>query len=106
MKILFFGDVYGKPGREAVKAAMKKWVEPEGIDFVVGNGENMAHGHGILPEHVVRVFDPFFTTKPVGQGTGLGLSISYGIVEQHKGQLTVRNHPEGGAEFCLRLPLR
>lgn len=64
------------------------------------------NGHGILAEHVVRVFDPFFTTKPVGQGTGLGLSISYGIVEQHKGQLTVRNHPEGGAEFCLRLPLR
>ena len=48
MKVLFFGDVYGKPGREAVKAALKKWVEPEAIDFVIVNGENMAHGHGIL----------------------------------------------------------
>ncbi len=62
------------------------------------------NGAGILPEHLPRVFDPFFTTKPVGQGTGLGLSISYGIVEQHQGHLSVRNHPEGGAEFCLGLP--
>jgi len=57
MKILFFGDVYGKPGREAVKAAMKKWVQSEGIDFVVVNGENMAHGHGILPDQAQEFFD-------------------------------------------------
>jgi two-component system sensor histidine kinase HupT/HoxJ len=35
----------------------------------------------------------------------LGLSISYGIVEQHGGRLTARNHPAGGAEFVLELPL-
>jgi two-component system sensor histidine kinase HupT/HoxJ len=62
------------------------------------------NGAGISPAHLARVFDPFFTTKPVGQGTGLGLSISYGIVEQHAGQLSVRNHPQGGAEFTLKLP--
>ena len=63
------------------------------------------NGPGIAPEHLTRIFDPFFTTKPVGKGTGLGLSISYGIVDQHGGQLSVRNHPEGGAEFTLELPL-
>ena len=62
-------------------------------------------GSGIPKEHLSRVFDPFFTTKPVGKGTGLGLSISYGIVEQHGGRLTARNHPEGGAEFVLELPV-
>ena len=63
------------------------------------------NGPGIPPEHLSRVFEPFFTTKPVGKGTGLGLSISYGIVEQHGGHLSARNHPDGGAEFLLELPL-
>lgn len=63
------------------------------------------NGSGMAPEHLTRIFDPFFTTKPVGKGTGLGLSISYGIVEQHGGRLTAQNASQGGAEFCLLLPL-
>jgi two-component system sensor histidine kinase HupT/HoxJ len=62
------------------------------------------NGAGIAPGHLARVFDPFFTTKPVGQGTGLGLSISYGIVEQHSGELSARNHAPCGAVFTLKLP--
>ncbi len=62
------------------------------------------NGPGIAPEALSSIFEPFFTTKPVGKGTGLGLSISYGIIERHGGTLTARNHPQGGAEFVLRLP--
>ena len=64
------------------------------------------HGAGISESNMMRVFDPFFTTKAVGNGTGLGLYISYGLAaEQCAGALSVRNHPEGGAEFTLDLPL-
>ena len=63
------------------------------------------NGAGIAPEHLSRIFDPFFTTKSVGKGTGLGLSISYGIIEQHAGQLSAENLPQGGAQFTLVLPL-
>jgi len=52
-----------------------------------------------------RVFDPFYTTKPVGKGTGLGLSATYGVVQDHKGQITCYNRPEGGAAFEIRLPV-
>jgi two-component system, NtrC family, sensor histidine kinase HupT/HoxJ len=77
-------------------------VEPHAQQAVLRVRDN---GPGVAPENLSRIFDPFFTTKPVGKGTGLGLSISYGIVEQHGGQLSVRNHPDGGAEFTVELPL-
>ncbi len=51
-----------------------------------------------------RVFDPFYTTKPVGKGTGLGLSATYGVIQDHKGQITCYNRAEGGAAFEIRLP--
>jgi two-component system NtrC family sensor kinase len=51
-----------------------------------------------------RVFEPFYTTKPVGKGTGLGLSTCYGIIQQHDGEISCRNRPEGGAMFTLLLP--
>ncbi len=51
-----------------------------------------------------RVFDPFYTTKPVGKGTGLGLSAVYGMIQDHGGQITCQNQPQGGAVFLIRLP--
>ncbi len=62
------------------------------------------YGPGIAEADLLRVLDPFFTTKPVGKGTGLGLSISYGIVQDHGGQLSIDNHPEGGVIVRVELP--
>lgn len=62
-------------------------------------------GAGIKPEHLERVFDPGFTTKGVGVGTGLGLSICYGIIEDHRGTITVESETGKGTTFTIRLPL-
>ena len=52
-----------------------------------------------------RVFEPFYTTKAVGKGTGMGLSTCYGIIQQHDGEISCRNRPDGGAVFSILLPI-
>jgi len=57
MKILFFGDTFSKPGRDAVKIAMGDLIPKHEIDFVIVNGENFTHGNGILPEMADEFFE-------------------------------------------------
>ncbi|MFY0656488.1 MAG: PAS domain S-box protein [Neptunomonas phycophila] len=61
-------------------------------------------GPGIPEADLERVFEPFFTTKKAGSGLGLGLSISHRIIASMGGELSVSNHPAGGARFRLALP--
>jgi hypothetical protein len=56
MKILFIGDVVGKPGRQALAALLRKVQEAHGIDLTVANGENAAGGFGITPETGADLF--------------------------------------------------
>jgi two-component system NtrC family sensor kinase len=63
-------------------------------------------GAGIAPENLSKVFDPFFTTKEPGRGTGLGLSVSYGIIEKHKGRITVESTVGRGTTFSVFLPAK
>ncbi|MGB0424854.1 MAG: sensor histidine kinase, partial [Flavobacteriales bacterium] len=62
------------------------------------------NGIGIPDSVKAKIFDPFFTTKEVGDGTGLGLSIVLGIVNDHKGNMTVESTEGEGTEFLLTLP--
>jgi metallophosphoesterase (TIGR00282 family) len=57
MRILFFGDVFGKPGRQAVKTAIMKLSAEFSPDFIVVNGENAAHGKGITKALVEEFFE-------------------------------------------------
>ncbi len=47
MRILFIGDIFGKPGREIAKRAIPALVEQRDIDFVIANVENSAAGFGV-----------------------------------------------------------
>lgn len=60
-------------------------------------------GPGIPEEIITRIFDPFFTTKVKDKGTGLGLSICYGIISDHKGEISLENTGHG-ALARIRIP--
>jgi len=47
MKILFFGDIVGQPGRKAIGKILPKWKKKYQPDLVIANGENISHGSGI-----------------------------------------------------------
>src|SRR3989339_1061602 len=64
MKILFFGDVYGRPGREAVAKVLPNWQKKYQPDFVGMNAENLAHGKGATSKTLKEMMDlgiDFFT---------------------------------------------
>jgi metallophosphoesterase (TIGR00282 family) len=52
MKILFIGDIVGKPGRRAVRELLPGIVKEHDIDFVIANCENAASGFGITKDIV------------------------------------------------------
>ena len=62
-------------------------------------------GHGISSEDLPYIFDPFYSTKTEGKGLGLGLSTVYGIIDRHKGTITVESESEKGTLFIIKLPV-
>ncbi|MDZ4401845.1 sensor histidine kinase KdpD [Prosthecobacter sp.] len=62
------------------------------------------HGPGLPLGEEQRVFEKFYRAKgsPAG-GTGLGLAIARGFIQAQGGDITARNHPEGGAEFVIEV---
>ncbi|WP_082856365.1 ATP-binding protein [Marinomonas atlantica] len=60
-------------------------------------------GTGLSEDAIKHLFEPFYTSKASGTGLGLGLSISHRIMDSMNGDLTAKNHPQGGAEFCVTL---
>ena len=60
-------------------------------------------GIGIPKDIKDKIFDPFFTTKGV-QSTGLGMSASYGIINRHRGTITVDSVEGQGTTFFVKFP--
>jgi len=57
MRILFIGDIFGRPGRSIVKDRLPGIVRDQAIDLIIANGENAAAGFGITPALAEELFE-------------------------------------------------
>jgi 2',3'-cyclic-nucleotide 2'-phosphodiesterase len=57
VRILFIGDIFGRPGRTIVKERLPALVKEHAVDLVLANGENAAAGFGITPPLAEELFE-------------------------------------------------
>jgi two-component system, NtrC family, sensor kinase len=63
------------------------------------------NGVGIAEEDKAHIFEPFFTRKLEASGVGLGLAVVYGLVQQHKGKISLDSTVGLGTTFHITFPL-
>ena len=86
-------------GTEHREISIRTFVENDReANFVVSDT-----GLGFAPNSGQKIFEPFYSTKKGGMGMGLAICTS--IVEAHGGRIEARRNANGGAEFCVALPL-
>ncbi|RMG60365.1 MAG: TIGR00282 family metallophosphoesterase [Deltaproteobacteria bacterium] len=56
VRVLFIGDIVGKPGRRAVRENLATLFQSEDFDLVIANGENAAGGFGLTNDVVEELF--------------------------------------------------
>src|SRR5204863_9852571 len=55
MKLLFIGDIVGRPGRDLIRRHVRALAARHGADLVIANGENAAGGAGITRENMLEI---------------------------------------------------
>ena len=58
---------------------------------------------GFQTKNLSKLFEPYVTGRDAG--TGLGLAIVQKIIQEHGGSIKLQNHPEGGAQIMVHIPL-
>jgi len=94
MKLLFVGDVIGKPGRRALQNLLPRLVDHHRADYVVVNVENSAGGFGVTPEVLAEIADlpiDCYTTGNHVWDKKEGVE----ILDREKRLLRPANYPEG-----------
>ncbi|MBU2501648.1 PAS domain S-box protein [bacterium] len=90
----------GEPGEIRVSVGTEPASEGSGPGQVVLTVQDT--GCGMDPETQQRLFDPFFSTK--FSGRGLGMAAVRGIVDSHRGTITVDSIPLQGTTVRVALP--
>ncbi|MCP4597418.1 ATP-binding protein [Neptuniibacter sp.] len=89
--------------------ACKHTAEDVEIDLSVDKADQCVvvirdHGQGVTDDQLSQLCDPFFRGNSQNEGYGLGLSIAQRAIERLGGELSLRNHPDGGLEVRIGVP--
>ena len=103
MKLLFIGDIVGKPGRKAVRYFLPRLRETLGLDFIVANGENSAGGSGITPATASEIFEAGVDVITCGDHLWDQREV-VSLLNNEPRFVRPDNYPEGtpGQGFCVQ----
>ena len=102
MKLLFVGDVIGKPGRRALQSLLPRLVDQHRADYVVVNVENSAGGFGVTPDVLREIEDlriDVYTTGNHVWDKKEGVE----LLDRHPRLLRPANYPDGNPGRGLHL---
>lgn len=94
MRILFIGDIVGKPGRRAVRDLLPMIIEERRIDFVIANCENAAAGFGVTEEIIEELYRANINVLTSGNHIWDKKEVM-DIVEDYEALLRPANYPQG-----------
>jgi len=92
MKILFIGDIVGKPGRRAVKEILPSLIGNREIDLVIANCENAAAGFGVTGDVVEELYDAHIDILTSGNHIWDKKEV-LGFIEDYETLLRPANYP-------------
>lgn len=94
MKIMFVGDIVGKPGRQICSQLIPKLREQHKIDLVLANGENAAGGFGLTPHVLEELFEAGIDVVTSGNHIWDRKEI-YEVIDKEERLLRPLNYPPG-----------
>ncbi len=94
MRVLFLGDIFGKPGRRLVYDRLHSLIHEHRIDFCLANVENVAAGFGITPQIADELFQSGIDVLTSGNHIWDKRAILPYLAEQPK-LLRPHNYPKG-----------
>jgi hypothetical protein len=94
VKLLFIGDIIGKPGRQAISRELYRLVDRHMVDLVIANGENAAGGFGITEETANDLFKCGIHVLTSGNHIW-DKKESFDFINREEKLLRPANYPEG-----------
>jgi hypothetical protein len=94
MNILIIGDIYSQIGRDMVEKYVPKVREKYNINFIVANGENIAHGNGINERYYHFLLENKVNVVTLGNHT-YGNQTIFNFIDDAKNLIRPLNYPAG-----------